>query len=157
VLLVVIVFRNAVDWDTYLYQSILERKNQYLSIALIPWQSILLGLGYGGYVAFIAELGIYQAWQLQPIHNVLVMAVLEIGVLPLAILFLLIRSYLPKSLYSLTLCKNKHLLLVFFLIVPLLLFDHYFWDLEQGVFSLGVLVVVTIAMYKNSLYTKKLL
>jgi hypothetical protein len=156
--LIAFIIGKEISWETYLYQSILERKIQYLSIEFIPWINILTGLGYGGYVAFIANLGVYELWELQPIHNVLVMAVLEIGILPLGVIFLLLASYIPKNLAQFyARAKKSKVFYVALLLVPLFLLDHYFWDLEQGVFLLGTLVVIMILAYKRSLYTKKLL
>ena len=91
----------------------------------IAWQSFrehpITGIGIGQFVPLLMErLPIYPDFIYQPVHNIFLLILAELGIFGLlAFLFLLYFSL------------RKHLF-VLFCIVILGFFDHYFWTLQQG-------------------------
>jgi len=92
----------------------------------------LFGVGWG---CFVKELPHY--WQeigspirfLQPVHNLFLLIVSELGIIGVSGLILLFKDFLKKMFSS------KFLLLASCFLI-LSLFDHYFWTTTQGVYLL---------------------
>jgi len=102
-------------------------------------ENLILGVGMG---QFVSQMDDYSKmpllkWQFQPVHNVFSLVWAELGLIGL-ILFIffilaLFRSLLeiPKNVPQLIPLKmlSSELFLAF---IIMSLFDHYFWDIQQG-------------------------
>ena len=144
-------FFSRVDNRAFFIQSLHER-SVYIEISQnIVQKSPILGIGSGNFVwdmqNFIEEPLLY--WQFQPVHNVFLLILSELGVVGL-LLFLWFFSklfqnkrkvishetishesnaeYKPTSFHSEFDCFGS--ILIAFLFI--MFFDHYFWDIQQG-------------------------
>ncbi len=147
-------FLSQIDFYYYIVQPILERKLQYLSILSIPSLHIWLGSGFGGYISWLSTSGLVEeSFQLQPVHNFFLMALLEVGILPiLTLLFFFwqgIRRFLKNTL---TIAKEAGVQSLIFGVVLLGSFDHYFWDIEATQIILGFILVIFVGISKKTLY-----
>ncbi|MBL7154994.1 MAG: O-antigen ligase family protein [Candidatus Portnoybacteria bacterium] len=89
-----------------------------------PW----LGIGLGNFVWEIREMfHLLSAWLHQPVHNVYLLIVNEVGLISLVV-FLLFLWKLLKKINQ----KEQFLLLLVFSFLFIALFDHFFWTLQQG-------------------------
>lgn len=150
---VIVIGYLKVDMNTFVQQSILERKSQYLSIPVDTIDDVLLGNGLGSYVPMLTEKspGLFF-WQLQPIHNTFILAIFEIGAIPLIIVFLYFSRQLKrnktgesKKRFSDT---QKIGISVVTGVLLLLLVDHYMWDIEQGQFLFVLCAVMLMLLFK---------
>jgi hypothetical protein len=142
--------------EFFISQSILERKIQYLSILKIPSLDVLSGLGIGGYVFSLKERGIFlESWTWQPVHNLWVMMILELGLLPaLFLIFLLVKKIISlwKGLSKEERKMNRSLWIGFFIFSCA---DHYFWDIEQAMVWGILFTVFSFAFSRESLSKKE--
>jgi hypothetical protein len=113
------------------YTGIIERLNQNLSILelLKDWNisNWIFGSKNTLYLLDIQKL---LPWEVQPYHNHFVQIFLSYGLLGLTTFFLII-----KNIYT----NNKNL---FYCILPVLLLDHYFITLPNGIFVLTFILLV---------------
>ena len=104
--------------------SLIERQaalEQSRDILMTSWQ---LGAGPGNYLIELRRLqpDLYW-WQFQPVHNVYLMVLAELGIIGLA-LFVLIIVFVLKN-------RSGYCSLLFVLLL-IALFDHYLWTLYFG-------------------------
>lgn len=114
--------------------SNIERVEQFKVSGDIISKNLLFGLGVGNYTGKLASLDEREreAWSYQPVHNVYLLALSEIGIFGL-ISFLLVFAYF---LYS---CFKHRLYFDFFIILSILFlffFDHWLWSLHFGIIFL---------------------
>ncbi len=96
--------------------------------------SPFFGTGIGGFVLDTKkqnDTGL-QEWELQPVHNLYLMIMAEIGVAGFAILITLV-FYRLKNLKPLKAKWNKTAVFVISGFLLLGFIDHYFWTLPQGI------------------------
>jgi hypothetical protein len=96
-------------------------------------QSPLFGVGLGNFVTTA------QAFRFQPVHNVLVLAVAELGIPLFVYLVILTLKYLLKIKN----CKLK-IAVIFILITAQV--DHYWWTLPQMQLLLTILLAVGVQL-----------
>lgn len=111
-------------------QSFSWRERYTQSAQKIIFQHPLAGIGLGNFTLLLPKTDpqlISQPWEIQPVHNLFLLATAELGLLVL-IFFLgifwltLISFWRNQNIFS--------LLFLFFLFLGF--FDHYFWTLAQG-------------------------
>ncbi len=117
-----------------LKQSIEERFFYLQSFTYLKVTDFIFGLGAGQFVFHMQTLFSQPllSWQFQPVHSVFLMILLELGLVGL-ILFLLFINNLWKFFLNVPRGTIKFLglsTLIFFL--TSFLFDHFFWDIQQG-------------------------
>ncbi len=99
------------------------------------------GLGIGSYTAvLITKHPNLQAWQYQPVHNVPLLSLLELGIV--GFLLLLGLAWVRLAPFAL----RTHLLLVPILITGL--FDHYWWTMPSMMLLAWLLVTVPLGQEK---------
>lgn len=106
--------------------------------------SPVLGIGQGNFVWTFANLGLFENWVYQPVHNIYFLIAAETGILGLFaffwFLFKIIRSVYLKRKEN----KDKTTLYCFLGIILFLLaiglFDHFLWDLQQGQLILWIML-----------------
>lgn len=110
-----------------LFQKSLEERLVYLNVLCGTFiTDPIAGLGNG---QFVLEMQKYipqklETWQFQPVHNVFLLILSELGLVGLILfLWFLWKLLKIKSPYF------KSILLAFIFIM---LFDHYLWDIQQG-------------------------
>jgi O-antigen ligase len=112
----------------------------YDQIALTMAGNHPLGVGLGNQVVtgvtekVYQNLGIREAYDWQPIHNIYLLALVELGIFGLIAFLLFIGSLLFEKIKDF---KNWNFetiisLAIFLALLFLGLFDHYLWDLEPG-------------------------
>ncbi|MEM1312648.1 MAG: O-antigen ligase family protein [Patescibacteria group bacterium] len=72
---------------------------QYLeAISVMSWQQLLFGLGLGRYPEFLFTEFRLPIWQYQPVHNLLLNLTIELGIIPIVLIFLLLSyHYIIKN------------------------------------------------------------
>ena len=123
------VFTARFNFDNRLEaRSINERKGQYAEALSFIKSNPVLGVGPGAYTyALYKKYSDLPVWQYQPIHNIYLMMIVELGI-PLAFMLLSFIIYLFIKIY-----KTNPL---FFPVVATLLlagiFDHWLWSMYAG-------------------------
>jgi O-antigen ligase len=115
----------------------------------------LLGVGIGNYVVSMRD---YDVWNMtaryfQPAHNLFLLAGSEIGIPGLLALVGMLGIAMSATWRA---CRTRKtlwpLMLLASWVVFLVLaqFDHYFWDVQQGILLMAVLLGVSLSMLKEA-------
>lgn len=125
-------------------RSIYERTSQYREALMLFREHPLVGVGLGRYTSMLRAMTPFQpAFAYQPVHNVFVLALVEVGVLG-SIFVCALVGYLYFRIR-----KGGHVLHVVWILTPLLVLDHYVWTSVSGRFL--VVVWVCLGGYRGSL------
>ncbi len=89
------------------------------------------GVGWGGFVRKLPP-----STFMQPVHNVFLLVLAELGIVGVSGLVLVIRDFLKK----INLIPNYLLLITIYLLLFSL--DHYFWTTTQGIYMLWVMIAL---------------
>jgi hypothetical protein len=141
------------NMDALLFQSLRERL-VYQSIAIdVIRNHPILGISCGQLVIFMSQSSIYPllSWQLQPVHNIFLLIWAELGGVGFmifsgwfSILLMNIFSqhkfissqHLTQRKQSIThhvnISSSVYFNAIMIGLLPILLFDHYLWDIQQG-------------------------
>ncbi|MEK7131870.1 MAG: O-antigen ligase family protein [Patescibacteria group bacterium] len=110
-------------------KSISERKWQYAEALSFIKSNPILGIGPGAYTyALYKKYPTLPAWQYQPIHNIYLLALVEIGFAGVIFLF-----FLFKRLFWLMVKNNLIYLPVAVSLLTAGLFDHWLWSMYGGI------------------------
>ncbi|OGH59793.1 MAG: hypothetical protein A2725_02130 [Candidatus Magasanikbacteria bacterium RIFCSPHIGHO2_01_FULL_33_34] len=106
----------------------------------------ILGVGHGNYSLALFQLNNTRpGWEYQPVHNVFLLILAELGFLGLILNYIFIGLYLkcfdPNT--------SKKILLLISPILFLLLFDHYLWSSYTGILIFGAFLAFTSRFYLN--------
>jgi hypothetical protein len=131
--------------NSFFLQS-LEERNIYLTISYdIIKHDPFIGIGAGQFVNKILETSnILPLWQYQPVHDVYLLIASEYGT-PFLLLFIFFMFSLFKKANCSTRNNTKekailtHLRGILIAFLFIMLFDHYFWDIQQGQLLLWIL------------------
>jgi len=100
---------------------------------------LLFGTGNGQSVLFLQNLTDIQDWQFQPVHNVFLLILNELGVIGLFLFVWFIWKAVRNKLFHVEqfICYwdgtlMKYTKAIFYGFLFIMLFDHYFWDIQQG-------------------------
>ena len=89
-LLIVLSVERLTNSDRYRFLDL----NQYFqAISVLDYKQLLFGLGIGRYPEFLFTEFQLPMWQYQPVHNLLLNLTIELGILPIVLLFLLLSYY----------------------------------------------------------------
>jgi len=137
-------------------QSITERFSGYNDAWQILKQNAFIGTGLGNYTLKLADLHPdWQAWQLQPVHNGLFLAIIEFGII-LSLIFIGFTIFIVKYLFKLLKKRWDELEILFSisLIIALFvicLFDHFLWSFYFGTMLLAFsALILKFAISKTS-------
>lgn len=122
---------------------------------LAAWNMItkhpLLGVGLGNFVLVLRD---YDFWGIslryqQPVHNLFLLIAAEIGLGGFFSFLALLGVSIFNLLKKLTIATRlwQYVILSLVTIVLVAQFDHYFWDIQQGILLLGI--IVGLANNKN--------
>lgn len=133
-----LMFFSQLNKDAFLFQSLRER-DVYQSIAFNLIQEYpFLGISCGQMVVFLSQQTIYPLsdWQMQPVHNVFLLIWVELGVVGFFLFTLwvvLLSSFFWGSMdVGPDDVARRYFYAIFFGYMPILLADHYLWDIQQG-------------------------
>lgn len=116
-------------WDPESWQ---KRKELFLAAIEMIKANPLLGVGAGNFVVRLPEYWQGKSWWLQPVHNIFLLALSEIGILGI---ILMVRSRISEI--KLKIKKNWW----FWIIVVLTgMVDHYWLTLPQNSWLLGIIL-----------------
>ncbi|MCX6779311.1 MAG: O-antigen ligase family protein [Candidatus Magasanikbacteria bacterium] len=120
-------------------QSNMERLSGYNEAAQLFKKNIFWGVGLGNYTlaAHNQVDDSKGAWDYQPVHNVLILALVELGVIGFLILFWLIRSFNYKGGW------------MWLAFLPILFLDHYLWSSWAGWLLICILFLSFIKTKTN--------
>jgi O-antigen ligase len=106
-------------------------------------QAPLLGVGIGNYTLAVHDKIDNQrtSWNYQPVHNVYLLILNELGIVGFAILFFLLYAILKNSNMGTKFYAPTLFILLIFL------FDHYFWTSFFGMMMVGVVVGLSKNLY----------
>lgn len=144
--------------ELFLKQSFTEREYGYVELAKNINPFSFVGLGIAGYIPHLySSVSLASPrWLLQPVHNVYFLIYAELGSVGLFLFFMMIFSLWRVSCETGERSENKfHVKQDIFLerfknglILYLLLlgvFDHYLWDIPQGIFLFWLILGVGLA------------
>ena len=111
----------------------LNLRTYYNNVALhLIRGSPIFGIGQGNFVWTSSSLGLLENWMYQPVHNIYLLIGSETGILGLAFflsfLFILWRRAKKAAITP----PQNCLIYIFYFIITIGLFDHFWWDLQQG-------------------------
>ncbi len=123
-------------------KSIAERRGQYSEVLSFIKTNPVFGVGPGAYTDVLyAKFPTLYSWQYQPVHNIYLLALVEIGLAGVILLFFLFKQLFWQII------KNN---LIYTPVVATLffagLFDHWLWSMYTGVifwwviFGLGFII-----------------
>ncbi len=125
--------------------SVEERASQYITFNDVFFSQPILGVGPGAYTFALSEIQPgAPVWSYQPVHNVIVLILAELGIVGL-LLGIRWIYLLDKQTYSMK--RTAHTMFALSLGLTLLVasfFDHYLWSLWPGIalsaFTLGIIL-----------------
>lgn len=113
--------------------------------------NLWLGVGLGNYTAALQSLRPdLAAWDYQPVHNVCVLVLTEVGLIGIILVLFLLFFYKKrykdtKEIKRSSLFKSSPVLLYCFITILLLFFfDHFWWTLPSGLLLVFLLVGLLI-------------
>lgn len=128
-------------------RSLMERMIQYANYPRVVADDIVLGSGLGTYVIEAAEVepGL-EVWAYQPIHNVPLLILAEIGLLGALIVFAWSSSI---DRINFARFPNRDALVAFAMgnvVLVILFFDHYIWSSWPGLALIAFVMALTVRM-----------
>jgi O-antigen ligase len=125
--------------------SLNDRLNQYAEAQKIITQHFWFGVGPGNYSNYLAKIQpSLQVWELQPVHNIFLLEMAEIGVL-----FSIFHSLLFLFLISFVLKRNRLFLPIILTLLLTGVFDHWGWSLYGGQLLWGVVFGIVLVKQKE--------
>ncbi|MST04181.1 MAG: hypothetical protein EXS49_01255 [Candidatus Pacebacteria bacterium] len=120
-------------------------------------QHPILGIGIGGGVSYFLKNNIYSmfgfnnSWQFEPVHNLYLIIMLEIGLFGLFFFLLFIFNLLIRISKLIFKKSDNKLALILCLSVlvgnlTLGIFDHYFWDSSSGILIFWTAITISLSI-----------
>ncbi len=123
------------------HMSLASRIQQYHNFKKIITTHPLLGVGPGAYTyALYSENKKLPVWQYQPIHNIYLLILAELGIIGLIVATALL-SYCATALWK----HNRFFLPILISIFILGLFDHWLWSMYVGHIMGTVVLAMTLS------------
>lgn len=128
--------------------SIYERKELTSAAGEVIYKTNLIGVGLGNFIKFLPDSNVNfnVSWKFQPVHNIYLLAISEIGFVYYIIFFGVIYKFFSKANQE----TNKVFLyagIVFIMFTGL--FDHYWLTLQQNTLELGIVLGLLKNDYVN--------
>ena len=117
-------------------KSISERKGQYAEALSFIKSNPILGVGPGAYTyALYKKYPTLLAWEYQPVHNIYLLALVEIGLAGFLFLF-----FLFKHLFVIIIKNNLIYIPVILTLFFVGFFDHWLWSMYTGIVLFWLIV-----------------
>lgn len=115
----------------------------------------LQGFGLSTYTLALSKEDTFQpSWYYQPVHNIFLLVLVEVGIIGLILLVLILRQ-LWYSLYEKTSWSQKGLgIALAFALLMIALFDHWLWSLHFGILLTASLFALLILHYHEEILTE---
>jgi hypothetical protein len=123
-------------------------------------KSPLLGLGEGNFTMRMQEFNQtkLELWQFQPVHNIYLLIMSELGIIGAAIFFLLVLYTLITSWLTLnSIIVSRETIILQIGLISILIgylfigfFDHYYWTLQQGQLVFWLVLGSIVSFRKQS-------
>jgi len=127
-------------------RSITERTTGYSEAWKMIKQNPILGVGAGNYTIALWRMDKWRpVWELQPVHNVPLLLLVELGFVGLLLVLLIIWSFFRLKTYDLSLMSY------ILCLIPLLLFDHYLYTSYAGLMLISVFLGILLKSDAQSL------
>ena len=125
-------------------ESVLQRENLAEDSLFIFQKNVFLGSGVNNFLINLPEVekNLNQSFYLQPVHNIYLLTLAQTGIFGTT-LFIFFLSYL-----FLKIKKFKEFLILYFSILFLGFFDHYFLTLQQGQIIFSVVIGIFLSFPK---------
>lgn len=136
-------------------KSISERASYYAEARDLFLGQPLVGVGFHNYVPVLMNLRPGRpVWSYQPVHNVFVLVIVELGLLRVVLLFGLLWLALRELNKGQRVKINPESLALLSLLFTLCLFDHWLWSLHSGLLFSGLILGIVIILMKenNTIY-----
>lgn len=119
-------------------QTVVQRETLTQDSLVMFWQNPVFGTGLNNFLANLPKVQnqLHQEIYLQPVHNIFLLVLTETGIAGL----LLTIYFFFLTYKRIEINKNAELYLLFFAIIFLGMFDHYFLTLQQGQIMLSLLL-----------------
>ena len=151
IVLILLVFIAKPDIYTFFLKSANERLF-YLNVSYGTFlANPLFGIGQGQFVASLLNFPNILDWQFQPVHNVYLLILNELGIIGIVLFlwFLLatFSNFVPYGTKLEFTWWNTYIYFkaIFLAVLFIMLFDHYLWDIQQGQvllwISAGLLII----------------
>lgn len=128
-------------------RAVTERLDQYRDFPAVMGSDWLLGYGLGNYTLAVHEVfPNRQWWEYQPVHNVPLLVVGEIGVLGLLILMVLVATTARLNFKRFPNIDAIAAFMMGNVLLTIIFFDHYFWTSWSGL----VLAMFVLALLARS-------
>jgi hypothetical protein len=126
-------------------QSIQRRFELAISTGKLISTNWVVGVGARGFLPALVGIKTGADWWIQPVHNIYLLFVSEMGI----IIFVFVVIWINKLLVKLV--ENKNLQVLFCLLVILLtgFGDHYWLSLQQNMLLMSFIIGLTIDYGKN--------
>ena len=106
----------------------------------------MLGVGVGNYANELKErYPDEKVWDIQPVHNILLIIFGELGIIGFLIVILL-NCYIVKLLFK---KRDWSYLSLLFIVYCLLFFDHFWWTLSSGLYVLWLVMGLVFKEHKE--------
>ncbi len=121
------------------------------------WENPILGVGMGQYVYHLINIPNIQDWQFQPVHNIFLLILNELGIVGLSLFFWFVwrviknASSIRCSTWNILWDKRDVFKAIFLSFLFIMLVDHYFWDIQQGQ---GMLWFILAILAGGNLWTR---
>jgi len=126
--------------------SNMERAAGYRVAKEIIKDNFLLGVGVGNYANELKErYPDEKVWDIQPVHNILLIIFGELGIIGFLIVILL-NCYIVKLLFK---KRDWSYLSLLFIVYCLLFFDHFWWTLSSGLYVLWLVMGLVFKEHKE--------
>ncbi len=126
-------------------KSLEERQSQYTALDNVSRRNPLTGVGYGAYTLALSEaFPGFASWSYQPIHNVPLLILSEIGLLGFLCAFFFVlridqlnwrRRQATRGIFALTLGTA---------LLTVALFDHYLWSSWPGLALVALVLALKV-------------
>ena len=109
----------------------------------------ILGVGMGQYIYQLINIFNIQDWQFQPVHNVFLLILNELGIVGFFLFIWFVWEVMENvsftqqcSTWNIVLDKRGTLKAIFLGFLFIMLVDHYFWDIQQGQIMLWLVLAI---------------
>jgi hypothetical protein len=168
--LILLIYILKPSWQSFVGTSVSDRL-VYLNVSRgTIVNHPILGLGIGQYVPYLNSVKNLLDWQFQPVHNVFLLIWAELGIIGLGLFIVFLfeifrKKIVPRGTILDKDCINcstpiemfhvehsmgkawnksaeKYFKAILIVFLTISLFDHYFWDIQQGQIMLWVVLGV---------------